>query len=197
MDYVKSRADQLAKMGYTAFVADMYGDGVVTTDPKQAGAWATPVMSDRMLMRQRAKAGFDELKKLSAVDHSKLAAIGFCFGGTSVLELARDGESLAGVVAFHAGLSNPNPTDDANIKGRVLVLTGGSDPMVKPDDRAKFETEMTDAKVDWEMDVYAGAKHAFTNPGADDYHVPGVSYNKPAEKRSMARMKTFFDEIFK
>ena len=109
--YVKMRADQLAKEGYVAFVADMYGDGKVTTDPREAGAWAGPILKDRAMMRKRVAAGLEQLKKLPGVSPDQLAAIGFCFGGTSVLELARDGQEIRAVVGFHAGLSNPSPAD--------------------------------------------------------------------------------------
>ena len=196
-DYVKGRADQLAKLGYVAFVADMYGDGVVTTDPKQAGAWSGPVMNDRQMMRDRVTAAFEQLQKVATVDQPKVAAIGYCFGGTSVLELARSGASVLGVVGFHAGLATPTPEDAKNIKAKVLVLTGAADPMVVADQRTAFAKEMTEAKVNWELDLYCDAKHAFSNPKADDYGVPGVAYNKQADERSFARMKAFFDEIFK
>jgi dienelactone hydrolase len=195
-DYAKSRAEQLAKLGYLAFAADMYGDGKNTADPKVAPALSGPIMNDRGLMRARVNAAFDQLKGRAEVDPSKIAAIGYCFGGTSVLELARSGSPVLGVVCFHGGLATPNPDDAKNIKGRVLVLTGAADAFIPPAQRDAFAKEMADAKVNWEMDVYADAVHAFTNPHAGDFGLPNIAYNKQADERSFARMIAFFNEIF-
>ncbi|MBV8780358.1 MAG: dienelactone hydrolase family protein [Phycisphaerae bacterium] len=195
-DYVKGRAKQLADLGYVAFVADMYGDGKTTTDANKAKEWSGPFYSNRQLFRDRGMAALDQLKKQANVDASKLAAMGYCFGGTTALELARGGAPLLGVVTFHGGLSNPTPDDAKNIKGKVLVLTGADDPMIKAAERDAFEKEMNDAKVNYELDIYCGAKHAFTNPDADKFGIPGIAYNKQADQRSFARMKSFFDEIF-
>jgi dienelactone hydrolase len=195
-DYAKSRTEQLAKLGYVAFAADMYGDGKTTTDPKVATQLAGPVMGDRGLMRARVNAAFDQLKGRAEVDPAKLAAIGYCFGGTSVLELARSGTPVLGVVCFHGGLSTTTPEDAKNIKGRVLVLTGASDTFIPPEMRDAFAKEMADAKVNWEMDVYCDAVHAFTNPNAGQFGMPNVAYNKEADERSFARMVSFFNEIF-
>jgi dienelactone hydrolase len=195
-DYAKSRAEQLAKLGYIAFAADMYGDGKTTTSFEEAPALSGPLMENRGLMRARVNAGLDTLKSQSQVDTSKLAAIGYCFGGTSVLELARSGAPVLGVVCFHGGLSTPNPDDAKNIKGRVLVCTGAKDGFVKQDMRDAFEKEMNDAKVNYEIDVYANAVHAFTNPSAGKFGNPNIQYNKEADERSFARMCSFFNEIF-
>jgi dienelactone hydrolase len=195
-DYAKSRARQLAKLGYVAFAADMYGDGKTTTDPKIAPTLAGPVMQDRALMRSRVNAALDQLKGRAEVDPAKIAAIGYCFGGTSVLELARSGAPVLGVVCFHGGLTTPNADDAKKIKGRVLVLTGANDAFIPPDQRDAFAKEMADAKVNWEMDVYCDAVHAFTNPDAGQFGMPNVQYNKQADERSFARMIGFFNEIF-
>jgi dienelactone hydrolase len=195
-DYAKSRAEQLAKLGYVAFAADMYGDGKTTTTFQEAGALSGPVMNDRGLMRARINAALDTLKSQSQVDPSKIAAIGYCFGGTAALELARSGAPVLGVVCFHGGLSTPNPDDAKNIKGRVLVCTGASDSFIPQEMRDAFEKEMADAHVNWEMDVYADAVHAFTNPNAGKFGNPNIQYNKEADERSFARMLSFFNEIF-
>jgi len=179
-----------------AFAADMYGDGKTTTDPAEAPKLAGPVMNDRALMRARVNAAFDQLKMQAQVDPARIAAIGYCFGGTSVLELARSGTPVLGVVCFHGGLTTPNPDDAKNIKGRVLVLTGANDAFIPAEQRDAFAKEMADAKVNWEMDVYSDAVHAFTNPNAGKFGIPNIAYNKEADERSFARMRAFFDEIF-
>jgi dienelactone hydrolase len=195
-DYAKSRAQQLAGLGYVALAADMYGDGKTTEDPKVAPELSGPLMKDRGLMRARVNAAFDTLKAQSQVDTSKTAAIGYCFGGTSALELARSGSDVMGVVCFHGGLSTPNPEDAKNIKGRVLVLTGAKDAFIPAEQRDAFAEEMTNAGVNFEIDVYADAVHAFTNPNAGRFGIPNIAYNKQADERSFARMIAFFNEIF-
>jgi dienelactone hydrolase len=196
-DYPKDRARQLAQLGYIAFVADIYGDGQSTDDSKSAGALATPFMQDRTMMRQRITAALDALRKQSHVDQNRIAAIGYCFGGTAVLELARSGADVAGVVSFHGNLANPNPSDARNIKCKVLVQTGADDPMVTQKIVIAFEDEMRQTDVDWYLVSYAKAVHAFTNPKADEHHMPGVAYNEKADKRSWQTMVDFFGEIFK
>ncbi|HWB53248.1 MAG TPA: dienelactone hydrolase family protein [Tepidisphaeraceae bacterium] len=196
-NYPKTRAQQLAKLGYIAFVADIYGDGRSTEDPQNAGALATPFMKDRAMMRQRITAALDVLRKQSNVDQTKIAAIGYCFGGTCVLELARSGADIAGVVSFHGNLSNPNPADARNIKCKVLVQTGADDPMVDQKSVEAFKDEMRQTDADWYLISYAKAVHEFTNPNADSHHIPGVAYNEKADKRSWQAMIDFFNEIFK
>ncbi|HEY1684417.1 MAG TPA: dienelactone hydrolase family protein [Tepidisphaeraceae bacterium] len=195
--YPQDRAKQLARMGYVAFVADIYGNGQTTEDPQAAGALATPFLQDRAMMRQRITAALEQLKKQSNVDGNRIAAIGYCFGGTAVLELARSGADISGVVTFHGNLSNPNPGDDRNIKCKVLVQTGADDPMVTQKSVNAFEQEMRQTDVDWYLISYAKAVHAFTNPAADAHHMPGVAYNEKADKRSWQCMMDFFGEIFK
>lgn len=195
-DYPKHRAEMLAKLGYVAFAADMYGKGQTTDDPKQAGAWMTPIKEDRQLMRRRALLAVDEIKKSDKVDSGKLAAIGYCFGGTCVLELARAGTPLKGVVSFHGGLEIKTPAAPGEVKAKVLALTGGSDSFVPAEQVEAFAKEMTDAKADWQINVYHDAKHAFTNPNADKYNIPQIGYNKEADVRSWNAMKLFFTELF-
>lgn len=194
--YEKRRAEQLAQLGYVAFCADIYGKGVHPKDTSEAGALAGKYKSDRQLLRARVNAGLDELKKNEFVDPSRVAAIGYCFGGTAVIELALSGADLDGVVSFHGGLDAPNPADARNIKCKVLALAGADDPFQKPDDLAAFENEMREAKVDWQITFYGGAVHAFTQPDPGFVN-PGAHYNEKADKRSWRAMQDFFAEIFK
>jgi dienelactone hydrolase len=189
-DYPRRRADELAKLGYVAFAIDMYGKGVVAKDSKEAGALAKAVKSDRKLMRERATAGLSVLKAHKLVDPARIAAIGYCFGGTTVLELARSGAPVAGVVSFHGGLDTPDPKDASNIKGKVLVCNGADDPSCGPKAVAAFEDEMRAAHVDWQVMNFGGAVHGFTNSGNKK------AYNEAADRRSWAAMRAFFDEIF-
>jgi dienelactone hydrolase len=195
-DYAKNRARQLAQLGYVAFAADMYGKGVVTTDKDQAPKLSAPFYNDRGLMRDRAAAALDQLIKDPHVDPKRVAAIGYCFGGSVALELARSGADLACVVAFHAGLATPHPEDARNIKGKILVCTGGDDAFVPPDQVNAFEDEMRAAGVDWEVIAFGGAHHAFTNPNAGQYGIPNIKYSPEADRRSWAAMKEMFDEVF-
>ncbi len=195
--YVKKRAEMLAKLGYVAFAADIYGKGIRPATPAEAARVATIYKDDRPLMRARVKAGLDTLKAQKYVDLSRLAAIGYCFGGTTVLELARDGADVIGTVSFHGGLSTPTPRDAKNIKGKVLALHGADDPFVKPDEVAAFEDEMRKGGVDWQLNSYGGAVHSFTNREAGNDNSKGAAYNEKADKRSWEAMKVFFAEIFK
>ena len=196
-DYEKGRAKQLAELGYVAFCADIYGKGVRPKDTKEAGVEATKYKSDRKLLRERVNAGLEELKKSELVDTQRVAAIGYCFGGTTVIELARSGADVAGVVSFHGGLDSPTPADGKNIKGKVLACHGADDPYVKAEDLAAFEKELRDAKVDCQLVKYSGAVHSFTQPMAGNDNSKGAAYNEKADKRSWEDMKQFFGEIFK
>jgi dienelactone hydrolase len=195
--YVRKRAQQLAKLGYVAFALDMYGKGVLAKNPQEAARMAAPFKKDRKMMRDRATAGLEVLLKQPQVDTGRVAAIGYCFGGTTVLELARGGAGLAGVVSFHGDLSTPNPEDARNIKAKVLALHGADDPFVPPDQVAAFEDEMRKANVDWQLVKYGDAVHSFTNPGAGSDKKRGAAYNARADRRSWHAMKDFFGEIFK
>mgnify|MGYP001329883783 CR=1 FL=1 len=195
-DYIKSRVEQLAGMGYVAFAADIYGKGIRPKNADEAAQQAGIYRKDRPLMRRRVTAGLDELKKNVMVDTSRIAAIGYCFGGGTVLELARSGAKLNGVVSFHGNLDTPDPNDARNIKCKVLVMQGADDPYTK-DQVPAFEQEMRDAKVDWELNMYGGAVHSFTNPSAGNDPSKGAAYNAEADHRSWEAMKQFFAEIFK
>ncbi len=194
--YAKHRAEQLAALGYVAFAADVYGKGQRPADSKQAGALAGRLKGDRPLLRARVQAGLAELRKLPQVDPAKVAAIGYCFGGTTVLELARSGADVAGVVTFHGGLDTPTPADARNIKAKVLVLHGADDPYVPPEQVKAFEDEMRAAGVDWQLVKYSGAVHSFTRPDAGSDNSKGAAYNARADRRSWIAMQDFLDELF-
>lgn len=196
-DYIKDRAKQLAKMGYVVFAIDMYGKGVRAKTAEEAGMLAGMFRSNRQLMRARANAGLEVLKKNVMVNNDYIAAIGYCFGGGTVLELARSGADIKGVVSFHGNLDNPNPADAKNIKARVLVLHGGSDPYVTPEQVMSFWKEMQGTNALWQMNVYSGAVHSFTNPASGSDPSKGVAYNERADNSSWEALKLFFSEIFK
>lgn len=195
--YVRHRAEQLAKLGYIAFALDMYGKGIIAKTPEEAGKLAGQFKNDRPLGRARAQAGLDVLLQQKMTDPARVAAIGYCFGGTTVLEMARGGASLAGVVSFHGNLDTPLPARPATVKAKVLVLHGADDPFVPAEQLTAFENEMRQAGVDWQLTKYGGAVHSFTNPEADGYNLKGAAYNKKADTRSWEAMRGFFREIFR
>ncbi len=195
-DYAKRRSEELAQLGYVAFAADIYGKGVRPQDVSEAAAISGKYKSDRSLLRARVNAALDVLKSQPNVDGSKLAAIGYCFGGTAALELARSGADIKGVVSFHGGLSSPTPQDAKNIKARILALHGAADPFVKSDEVAAFEKEMKGAGVSYRLIKYPGAMHGFTNPDNKGTNPPGALYNEAADKASWQEMQKFFKEIF-
>ena len=196
-DYEKHRAEMLAQLGYVAFCADIYGKGVRPKDAAEAGAQAGKYKGDRQLLRARVNAALTVLQTREFVDPKRIAAIGYCFGGTVVLEIARGGADLKGVASFHGGLSTPNPADAKNIKGKVLVLHGADDTFESPAEIAAFQEEMRQGRVDWQMNYYGGAVHSFTNPDAGKAGIKGVAYNEAADRRSWQAMRDFFDEIFR
>jgi dienelactone hydrolase len=196
-DYEKKRAEMLAKLGYNVFALDIYGKGIRPESGQEAGAQAGKYKSNRALLRARAQAGLAVLQKHELTDPKRVAAIGYCFGGTTVIELARSGADITGVVSFHGGLDSPHPEDGRNIKCKVLVLHGADDPHVPAKDLAAFEDEMRQAKVDWQLVKYGGAVHSFTDWNAGDNPGQGAAYNEKADRRSWEAMKEFFAEIFK
>jgi dienelactone hydrolase len=201
-EYPQDRAQKLAAMGYVAFVVDMYGNGVTTTDPKIAQKLDEAVMGDVKFLREVVKAGYDELAKRPEVDKKHIGAIGYCMGGTVALELARSGAPLDVVVVFHAGQLSARGDDKAaladnqKIKCPLVVCQGLDDGFVPPAEIEKFHAQMKAAKVDYEFVGYAGAVHAFTNPKADTYGVPGVAYNAKADSRSWDLLKVTLAETF-
>lgn len=196
-EYEKQRAVMLANLAYVVFCVDIYGKGVRPDNPKDAGALAGKYKADRALLRSRVNTGLRILKSNERVNTNKVAAIGYCFGGTTVLELARGGADVAGVVSFHGGLSSPAPGDAKQIKCRVLALHGADDPHVPAEEVAGFEKEMRDAKVDWQLVSYGNAVHSFTDFSAGNDNSKGAAYNEKADKRSWEAMKVFFGEIFR
>jgi dienelactone hydrolase len=195
--YVKMRCEELARLGYVAFGADIYGKGVRPATHEEAAKVSGMYFKDRALMRARVKAGLDELRKNPLTDSARIAAIGYCFGGAAVLELARSGADIAGVVTSHGALANPNPDDAKNIKAKVLVNHGADDPFVDMGQVNAFMDEMKKTKVDWRVIIYSGAVHSFTVPDAGNDPSKGMAYNERADKRSWQAMRDFFGEIFK
>lgn len=204
-DYARKRADMFAALGYAAFALDMYGEGVLAKDGKEAGALAGPFYGPdpetgvRTAMRERAAAGLAVLAKQPEVDAKRLASVGYCMGGTVSLELARAGADLTAVISYHGGLNTPKP-ESSQIKAKVLICHGADDPMVPDDEVAAFKAEMVQHKVDYVFVAFGGAVHAFTNPAAGtgaSAGIPGVKYNEAADKRSWAMTKEFLAEAMK
>jgi len=195
-DFVKKRTEQLAELGYVGFAVDMYGKGIRPKTKQEASQLATYYKDNRNMMRSRIRAAFDTLNKNSHVDPGKLAVMGYCFGGTVALELARSGAPLEGTVSFHGELSTPEPKDAKNIKGKVLILHGGSDPFVGPAEVNGFVDEMNAANVNWTMVSYGPALHAFSNPESGNDKKSGSAYNAEADHAAWDTMKRFFTEIF-
>jgi dienelactone hydrolase len=189
--------EALARLGYVALAADVYGKGIRPKDGKEAAALAGKFKGDRALLRARLAAALEELRRQPNVDGARLAAIGYCFGGTAALELARSGASLAAVVTFHGGLGTPTPADAKNIKAHVLALHGADDPYVPEAEVKAFEDEMRAAGVDWQLVKYSGAVHSFTIPDAGSDNSKGAAYNAVADRRSWEAMKAFFGEVLK
>ncbi len=196
-DYAKMRCRKLAELGYVAFAVDMYGKGIRPKNTEEAAQQAGIYRSDRQLMRRRVNAGLDVLKNNELCDPQRVAAIGYCFGGGTVLELARSGADINGVVSFHGNLDTPDPNDAKNIKCKILVCHGADDPHVPWDQVRAFIDEMRAAKVDYQFIAYSGAVHSFTNPNSGDDPSRGVAYNAEADRRSWAHMQLFFNELFK
>ncbi len=195
-DYARGRAMKLAELGYVAFALDMYGKDKVTSDPSQASQWAGALYADPAAV-EISRAGLDVLRAHRLVDAERLAAIGYCMGGTVALELARTGAPLAAIVAFHTStLAAKDPSTNENIRGSVLICHGADDTFVKPEEIDGFQTQMREAKVDFQFVAYSGAVHSFTNPAAGAFRIPGVAYHARADARSWDHMRRLFDEVF-
>lgn len=195
-DYAKLRAEMLAESGYVAFAADMYGDGRMTRHADDAKGWMQQITSNREVWQRRANLALEQLRRHPKVKVDSLAAIGYCFGGATVMQLAYSGAELDGVVSFHGSLPPATPDQAARIKAKILIAHGDADTFVPPDRISAFKKALSDAGVDWEMDIYGGARHSFTNPYADGYGMDGLAYKEDADRRSWLRMLAFFEEIF-
>ena len=192
-DHARIRARRLGALGYVVFALDYHGGGVpveMAEARARLGVW----LADPTGIRARAAAGLKVLTGQAGVDAGKVAAIGYCFGGTTALELARSGAELAAVVGFHSGLGTARPQDAAQIKGKVLALIGAADPLIPADQRVAFEAEMSAAGVDWRMTLYGGVGHSFTNPEVDAFNMPGLKYHGPSDHRSWRAMLDLFAE---
>jgi dienelactone hydrolase len=195
-DHPKWRAALLAEAGYVALAIDMFGGGSFLTDPKARGERMFALRNDTSELRARAQAGLAALASEPLVDSSRLAAIGFCFGGLTVLELARSGAELAGVVSFHGILETRAPAPAGAIKAKILVLHGSEDPFAPDAQVAAFVAEMRAAQTDWQLVLHGGAQHGFTRRDAAAVGLPGVAYHEAAERRSWAAMLAFLSELF-
>jgi dienelactone hydrolase len=195
-DYVRVRTEMLAKLGYVAFAADMYGKGKVTEHGNEAKVWMEQISANTEAWRRRGLAGLELLRKHPMVDPSRLGAVGYCFGGATVMQLAYAGADLKGVVSFHGSLPAPTEEEGREIKARILAAHGAADAFVPPERVLQFQDALEQAGVDWTLISYGHARHAFTNPGAGKYGVENIQYNEKADKRSWAAMQAFFQEVF-
>jgi dienelactone hydrolase len=195
-DYARERARMLAELGYVAFAADMYGNDQVTDQPSQAQEWMQEVTADVELWRQRAALGLDQLKASELVDPARTAAIGYCFGGGTVMQMAYGGAPVLGVVSFHGSLPAAPEEVWGKIGPEILVLHGQADSFIAPEVVTNFQNKLEAAGANWEMDIYGGARHGFTNPDAGDYGIENLAYDAQADARSWSRMQAFFDELF-
>jgi dienelactone hydrolase len=193
-DYARRRADMLAKLGYVAFAADMYGPDKVTEHASQAQAWYKQITDNIAAWRGRAELGLEVLRNQKQVDPERVAAIGYCFGGATVVELAYAGADLAGVVSFHGSL--PPASENARPKAKILAFHGYADSFVPPDRVAAFQAGLERLGADWELVSFGATRHAFTNPDAGSYGMANLVYNAEADRQSWQGMQAFFDRIF-
>jgi len=191
-EHPKDRARMIAELGYVAFALDLFGDPRPPLD--EARKMVQNLRNDLPTLRARATTALELLRQQANVDGSRIAAIGFCFGGTTVLELARSGADIACTVGFHAGLATTAPAQPGAIRGKVLVCQGAADPIITAEHRSAFAAEMTNAGVDWQMHVYGGVGHSFTNPEIDSWNLPGFAYDARADRRSWQAMRALFEE---
>jgi len=196
-EHTKKIAARLAQLGYAAFAMDYYGDGKPLADPADGRPRMTGWLADPTGIRRRANAALEILARQKEVDAGRLAAIGYCFGGTTALEIGRSGSDVKAIVAFHPSLATARPQDARNIKGKVLACVGTEDPIIPPEQRAAFEQEMRAAGIDWRLQLYGGAGHSFTNPEAGTWGRPGFFYHADTDRRSWNAMIELFDETLK
>lgn len=195
-DYARGRARMLAELGYTAFAVDMYGDGKTAAHPKEAGEFAAAVRNNMLVARARFNAAMEVVKKHKTVNPDKIAAIGYCFGGGIVLQMALDGTDLDGVVSFHGSLGGVYPDTKPDVKAKILICHGADDPHISAGQIEEFMRQLKTAAADWQMNSYGGTVHSFTNPDAGSDPSTGSAYNKAADQRSWQAMKLFLKEIF-
>jgi len=195
-DINRDRARELAKLGYSAFALDYHGDGMLLESMEQMQARLAVLRADPSLIRSITRGALSVLVEQPETDPSRVAAIGYCYGGTAALELARSGAELACTVGFHSGLATTRPEDARNIKGKVLVCIGADDPLIPPPERLAFEQEMRAAKVDWRLYLFGNAVHGFSNPEADRRGIAALKYHRPTHERSWRAMRDLFDETF-
>ncbi len=193
--FVCEQARRIAELGYVGFAMDMYGKGILGGGTEENAALMQPFLEDRVLLQGRMQKSLEILKQQDRVDAGKVAAMGYCFGGLCVLDLARTGADLGGVVSFHGLFGAPGNTAGNQIKARVLALHGHDDPMVPVDDVVALETELTEGGADWQIHVYGNTMHAFTNPEANDPDF-GTVYNPVADARSWRALQSFLSELF-
>lgn len=194
-DFEDDKADALAVLGYTAFAIDLYGKGVRGSSTEENAALMQPFLDDRAMLQNRLLVSLETLRAQNEVDASNTAAIGFCFGGLCVLDIARTGEDLAGVVSFHGLFPAPGNTEGNTVKARVLALHGWDDPMAPPESVIGLATEMSAMNADWQLHAHGNTMHAFTNPDANDPEM-GTVYDAKADRRSWQAMTNFLDELF-
>ena len=190
-----NKARKLAELGYAGFALDLYGKGVLGSGPEENQKLMAPFLEDRALLQSRLTKSLDTLREQTVVDKERTAAMGFCFGGLCVLDLARIGTDIRGVVSFHGLFIPPGNTEGTKIKAKVLALHGNDDPMAPPESVLALEKELTQAGADWQIHVYGNAMHSFTNPEANNPQM-GTVYNEKADKRSWVTLKNFLEEIF-
>jgi dienelactone hydrolase len=195
-EHARAQARRLAQAGYVGFALDLYGQGKVTTHPQEAQAFVAEATKDPAALAARFNAALEQLKHDPHVDPTRIAAIGYCFGGAVALDMARAGADLAAVVTFHGALATKTPAQPGKIKARVLVLAGGADPFVPPEQVEAFRREMQAAGAHFEVVTYPGAKHAFTNPDAGTHGMPQLAYDADADRQSWAAMLKLFHEVF-
>lgn len=194
-DYVRGRAKQVATLGYVAFAADMYGKGVYARDHEEAGKMSGALRADRTLMRARAHAGLEVLRTHPLVDPDRIAVMGYCFGGTTALEMARAGEPIRGAASFHGSYETPVPAAKGMVRAKVIAFQGGGDSWTMKGLPA-FQEEMTNADVDWQVVIYSGAVHSFTVKDAGDDPSKGMAYSPTADRRSWEALEEFLEEVF-
>lgn len=194
-EFEDAKAIELAKLGYTGFALDLYGKGVRGSGPDENAKLMQPFLDDRPLLQKRLLLSLASMRDQPGVDESRIAAIGFCFGGLCVLDIARTGEDMAGVVSFHGLFGSPKNTTGNTIKAKVLVLHGWDDPMATPESVVALTEELTTMGADWQLHGYGNTMHAFTNPQANNPG-QGTVYNESADRRSWATMQNFLNELF-